>query len=55
MLMVHEFFTGFIPLVAFVALRDKWCKHFDCAPGQVTDDFIEAFAATHLKSQLKRR
>lgn len=49
--LVHEFFTGFIPLVLFVALRDKWCRHFGFAPDQVTDDFIEAFARSHLDSQ----
>ncbi len=52
--LLHEFFTGFMPLVAFVALRDKWCKHYDCAPEQVTADFIDAFAGTHVRSQTKR-
>lgn len=51
--MVHEFFTGFIPLVLFVALRDRWCAYFGYAPDRVTDDFIEAFARSHLASQMK--
>jgi hypothetical protein len=51
--MVHEFFTGFIPLVLFVALRDRWCDYFGYAPEQVTGDFIEAFARSHLASQMK--
>ncbi|MFH0902197.1 MAG: TetR/AcrR family transcriptional regulator [Pseudomonadota bacterium] len=53
--MVHEFFTGFVPLVTFVALRDKWCSYFNYDADQITDEFIEAFADTHLDSQLKRR
>jgi AcrR family transcriptional regulator len=53
--MVHEFFTGFLPLVAFVALRDRWCAYFDYEPEQVTKEFVEAFARTHLDSQTKRR
>lgn len=45
---VHEFFTGFLPLIAFVALRDKWCKHHGEDPERVTDAFLEAFVSTHL-------
>lgn len=52
--MVSEFFTGFLPLVAFVALRAKWCGHFGGTPEQVTRDFVQAFAATHVESHLKR-
>jgi AcrR family transcriptional regulator len=52
--MVHEFFTGFVPLVAFVVLRDKWCEYFGYAPHDVTDDFVDAFARSHLASQLKQ-
>ena len=50
--LVHEFFTGFIPLVMFVALRDRWCGYFGHAPDQVTNDFVEAFAQSHLASQM---
>jgi hypothetical protein len=51
--LVHEFFTGFIPMVMFVALRDRWCGYFGHAHDQVTDDFIEAFARSHLDSQME--
>lgn len=47
---VHEFFTGFIPLVAFVALRDAWCEHSRLAPERIVDDFVEAFARSHVAS-----
>jgi AcrR family transcriptional regulator len=49
--LVHEFFTGFIPMVMFVALRDSWCRHFGHDPDQVIDDFIESFERSHLASQ----
>jgi AcrR family transcriptional regulator len=52
--MVHEFFTGFLPLVAFVVLRDKWCAYFDYDPNQIMDDFIDAFARSHLASHVKQ-
>lgn len=48
--MVHEFFSGVLPLIAFVALRDKWCKHFGCDPEQATRHFVESFARSHLRS-----
>jgi AcrR family transcriptional regulator len=50
--LVHEFFTGFIPMAMFVALRDRWCGYFGHAPDQVVDDFVEAFARSHLVSQM---
>lgn len=49
--LVHEFFTGFIPMVMFVALRDRWCGYFGHSPDQVTSDFVESFARSHLASQ----
>ncbi len=47
---VHEFFTGFMPLLAFVTLRDKWCDHFGCDPTTLQDDFLDAFTRSHLAS-----
>jgi hypothetical protein len=49
--LVHEFFTGFIPMLVFVALRDRWCSYFGHDPDRVIDDFVEAFARSHLSSQ----
>ena len=45
-----EFFTGFIPIVAFVALQEKWCKYFDCDKDKALEFFLESFQLTHLKS-----
>ena len=50
-----EFFTGFLPLVGFVALRDKWCKFFACDPRKAHEYFLDAFTQSHLASQMHRR
>lgn len=47
--LVHEFFTGFLPLVAFVALRDRWSAHYGCDPDALRADFVAAFERTHLR------
>jgi AcrR family transcriptional regulator len=46
--LVHEFYTGFVPLLAFVVLRDKWCDYFQCDKEQVLEQFIESFIASHV-------
>ncbi len=47
---VSEFFTGFIPIIAFIALQDKWCDYFKSDIGELRNDFFEAFLKTHLHS-----
>ena len=49
-MLIHEFFTGFIPIVSFVALQEKWCDYFDCDKIKALDYFLDAFAKTHLIS-----
>ena len=49
-MLVHEFFTGFIPVVSFVALQEKWCDYFDCDKAKALDYFMDSFARTHLIS-----
>lgn len=46
--LVHDFFTGFIPIVTFAAMQQKFCKHFGCDPTEALDDFVEAFEQSHL-------
>jgi AcrR family transcriptional regulator len=48
--LVHEFFTGFIPLLAFVALKDKWCEYFKCSKDEVLEQFIDIFFESHVKT-----
>lgn len=50
-MLVHEFFTGFIPLVVFTVLQEKWADYFGCNPGIVKEDFLEAFTKTHLQNE----
>jgi AcrR family transcriptional regulator len=44
----HEFFTGFIPLIAFVALKEKWCDFFQCDRDEALGYFVESFIASHV-------
>ena len=46
---VYEFFTGFIPLISFISLQDKWCRHFKYPLEELRNDFFEAFQKTHLR------
>jgi AcrR family transcriptional regulator len=50
--LIHEFFTGFLPLVLFVSLQDKWAEHFDCDSEEAAALFVDAFARSHLASHL---
>jgi AcrR family transcriptional regulator len=50
--LLHEFFTGFVPIITFVSLQDKWCKYFDCDRSKALEYFIESFTQTHIKGNL---
>ena len=50
--LLHEFFTGFVPIISFVSLQDKWCQYFGCDKKKALDYFIESFTQTHLKGHL---
>ncbi len=50
--LLHEFFTGFIPVVTFIAMQDKWCSYFNCTKEEAFEYFIESFTRTHLKEHL---
>ena len=51
--LVHEFFTGFTPLITFVALQDKFCDYFHCDKKEALEYFVEAFATSHMDAHLK--
>lgn len=53
-LRVFEFFTGFMPAVTFVALRDQWCDYFGCDRDRLMDHFLDAFMASHAASHAKQ-
>lgn len=50
--LLYEFFTGFIPIISFVSLQDKWCEYFGCDKEKALDLFIDSFTQTHLKNQI---
>lgn len=49
--LVHEFFTGFIPLLFFVAVQEKWAGYFGCDPNTIKEDFLKAFSKSHLQNE----
>ena len=46
--LVHEFFTGFIPVITFVAFQDKWCQYFKCDKETLLENFLDSFEKSHL-------
>lgn len=46
--LVHEFFTGFIPIFSLVVFMDKWCEYFNCDPELLMSNFLESFNKSHL-------
>lgn len=48
--LVHEFFTGFMPIIAFIVFQDKWSDYYRCNPDKALEYFLEAFNKTHLSS-----
>ncbi|SDY10263.1 DNA-binding transcriptional regulator, AcrR family [Evansella caseinilytica] len=47
---VCEFFTGIIPIISFITLKDKWCDYFNIDENMLLEHFMEAFKKTHLHS-----
>ena len=52
-LLIQEFFFGFLPVITFATLKDRWCDFFGCNAATVQKDFVEAFAKSHLESHKK--
>jgi len=50
--LLHEFFTGFVPIITFVSLQEKWCEYFACDKEKALNYFMESFTQTHLKGHL---
>jgi AcrR family transcriptional regulator len=51
---IHEFFTGFMPLITFVIYREKWCKYFNCNEDTALDLFLETIERTHFNTHLNK-
>jgi len=44
---VTEFFTGVMPFVCYIVLKDKWCRHFDMGEDELGRYFGNAMEETH--------
>jgi AcrR family transcriptional regulator len=54
-MLVTEFFTGVMPFVAYVVLKDKWCRHFKISPQELKECFDQAMRETHERYHEKRK
>lgn len=52
-LLVHEFFTGFIPIIIFVIFHDKWAEYFNFQNDKLFKSFLQAFERSHLASHFR--
>jgi AcrR family transcriptional regulator len=52
-LYVHEFFTGILPMIMFIALKDKWSSYYKTNPDETLKIFINSFINSHIKSHIK--
>ena len=50
--LVHEFYTGLMPMISFVVMQDHWCEYFHCDAVQALELFMEAFVRSHLQSHV---
>lgn len=53
--LVYEFFTGFIPLIAFIVFQDKWCEYYQCDSRELMELFWDSFSKTHLASNIRAK
>ena len=50
-LLVHEFFTGFVPIVFFAIFQDKWADYFKCDKQKLVSLFAKVFRESHIKNK----
>lgn len=48
-LMVHEFFTGFLPIVFFSLFKEKWAAYFNCEQEKLVELFSKVFKESHIQ------
>lgn len=49
LLLMHEFFTGFVPIAFFAIFKDKWAKYFNANQKGMTKMFSEVFVKSHIQ------
>jgi AcrR family transcriptional regulator len=52
--LVYEFFTGFVPIIFFVVMKEKWCRFYGCDGDRLLDQFLDSFERTHLAAHMMR-
>jgi hypothetical protein len=50
-LLMHEFFTGFVPIVFFSLFKDKWADFFKCDRHEMVSMFTKIFKESHIKHE----
>jgi hypothetical protein len=48
---VQEFFTGFIPLIAYVVLEEKFCEYTGMDRQESLSHFVGSFIVSHIDTQ----
>lgn len=51
---IQAFFMGFMPMMAFVLLRDKWCEHHQLPVGEVQETFSRIFFQEYVLDTVNR-
>ena len=54
-MLVAEFFTGVIPFILYVVLKEKWCAHFKVSEKQLQEYFGYAMQETHEQYHARRK
>jgi AcrR family transcriptional regulator len=50
--LVHEFFTGVVPIALFIALEAKFCDHFGIPRDEARAAFLDAVERSHFASHI---
>lgn len=48
-LLMHEFFTGFIPIIFFAIFKDTWADFFNCGKEETMRLFMKVFKESHIR------
>lgn len=48
LMMVTEFYTGFLPVINYVIFNEEWCKAFKTTPEELEKLFLMSFKLTHV-------
>lgn len=48
-LLMHEFYTGFLPIVFFALFKDRWADFFDCDKKETVQLFMKIFSRSHMQ------